>query len=71
MKSRKKAFTMIEVLIILTLIGFILIAELIILNTKSNQYGQPYYTAYNALRKAAYNVLADMYCPDENSSDTD
>ena len=71
MKSRKKAFTMIEVLIILTLIGFILIAELIILNTKSNQYGQPYYTAYNALRKAAYNVLADMYCPDENSSDPD
>ncbi|MBE7708492.1 MAG: hypothetical protein E7Z88_07285 [Cyanobacteria bacterium SIG27] len=61
----KKAFSMVELILIITLIGFIIIAELTILNNKMNEYGQPYFTAYNALKKASYNVLADMYCPGE------
>ena len=61
--KNKKAFSMVELILIITLIGFIIIAELTILNNKTNEYGQPYFTAYNALKKAAYNVLADMYCP--------
>lgn len=65
----KKAFSMIEMLIIIVLIGFIVIAELMILNNKINEYGQPYYTAYNALKKAAYNVLADIYCPGDSCPD--
>ena len=59
----KKAFSMVELILIIVLIGFIVIAELMILNNKVNEYGQPYFTAYNALKKASYNVLADMYCP--------
>lgn len=64
MKNKKKnAFTMIEILIVFVIIGFILVAELIILNSKSNEYGNPYYTIYNSLKKTSYNVLADLYCP--------
>ena len=64
----KKAFSMIEVMIVLTVIGFIIIAELCIINQKANEYGQSYYATYNALKKANYNVLADIYCPDVNST---
>jgi hypothetical protein len=31
------------------------------LKSESNKYAASYYTAYNSLKKAAYNVLADMY----------
>ena len=60
---------MVELIVVFSIIGFIVIAELIILNNKVNEYANPYYAAYNALKKASYNVLADMYCPDPNSSD--
>lgn len=71
MKFKKRGFSMIEVMVILGFIGFIVITELVILNSKVNEYGNPYYTVYNALKKASYNVLADMYCPDPNSEDED
>lgn len=67
--KNKKAFSLVEVLIVLVIIGFMVIAELCILNNKVNNYNQPYYTVYHALKKAAYNVLADMYCPDPDSDD--
>ena len=64
MKSNKKAFTLIEILIVMGIVGFILIVQLIVLMGKQNQYGAPYFTTYNSLKRAVYNVLADMYCPE-------
>lgn len=64
MKSHKKAFTLTEILIVMGIVGFILVIQLIVLMGKVNQYGGVYYTAYNALKRASYNVLADIYCPD-------
>ena len=66
LKTNKKAFSMVELIVVFSIIGFIVIAELIILNNKINEYANPYYAAYNALKKASYNVLADMYCPDKH-----
>lgn len=61
--NKKSAFTLTEILIMLTIIGFIMVAQLVVLNSKVNQYSGAYYTVYNAIRKTAYNVLADIYCP--------
>ena len=64
--QKKSGFSMLEMLVILCFIGIIVIIELVILNNKLNEYSSPYFTAYNALKKASYNVLADMYCPGES-----
>ena len=59
----QKGFSLVELFIVIVIIGFIVIAELIILNKKINQYDTPYYTIYNTLRKSSYAILADEYCP--------
>ena len=64
MKAQKKAFTLTEVLIVMLIVGFILTVQLIVLTGKINQYGAPYYTAYSAIKKTGYNILADIYCPE-------
>ncbi len=64
---RKKAFTLAEMLIVMTIIGIIVVLGLITLNGVMNDYGASYYNAYLTLKKAAYNVLADPYCPDATS----
>lgn len=61
--NKKSAFSLTEILIMLTIISFIIVSQLVILNAKVNQYSGPYFTAYNAVKKTAYNVLADIYCP--------
>jgi len=71
MKNKRRGFSMIELIVIMTFISFIVIIELMILNNKVNEYATPYYTVYNALKKASYNILADMYCPDPRSADPD
>lgn len=71
MKHQKRGFSMIELVVIMCFIGFLVIIELVILNNKMNEYATPYYTVYNALKKASYNVLADMYCPDPKSADAE
>ncbi len=67
--KRKKAFSLLELMIVFVIIGIITVIEMMILQTRINQYGALYYNIYSALKKASYNVLADMYCPDENSDD--
>ena len=67
----KKGFSLIEIIVVFTIIGIIMVIELLILQARINQYGAPYYNVYSALKKASYNVLADMYCPNENSDDPD
>ena len=62
--NKKDAFCMVEILMVLSFIGIIIVLETIILQNRINQYSAPYFNAYNSLTKAAYNVLADMYCPD-------
>lgn len=69
MNNKKHAFTIMEIMIVFTIIGIIIVFELIILQNRMNQYGAPYYNVYSALKKASYNILADMYCPDPNSED--
>ncbi|MBQ8635838.1 hypothetical protein IJ425_06780 [bacterium] len=69
MNFKKKAFTITEVLIVLCIMGFVLIVQLSVLMNKINDYGAPYYTAYNAINKAVYNVLADIHCPDSCTDD--
>ena len=69
MNSKKTAFSLMEIIIVFTIIGMIIIFELMILQTRINQYGAPYYNVYAALKKASYNILADMYCPNANSDD--
>lgn len=69
MRLKKPAFSLMEVMIVFVIIGVLLVFELIILQGRTNQYGAPYYNVYSALKKASYNILADMYCPDENSED--
>ena len=71
MKHKRLGFSMVELLVIIGFIGFIVIVELMILNNKMNEYATPYYTVYNALKKASYNILADIYCPNPTSSDPD
>lgn len=68
-KFNKKAFSLVEVLIVLSIIGFLAIAGLRTINSKEEQYNQPYYNAYNSIKKTAYNVLADLHCPDDSSDD--
>lgn len=63
MGIRKRAFTLVELAIMLSIVGVLLILALGIVKSVANQYGAPYYNAYNSLKKAAYNVLADMYKP--------
>lgn len=65
----KKAYSLVEVLIMLSIISLLAILGLKTLTNNTNQYGQAYYNAYNSLKKTAYNVLADMHCPDTNSED--
>ena len=69
MNFKKTGFTLIEIIIVFTIIGVITVFELIILQNRMNQYGAPYYNIYSALKKASYNILADMYCPNSNSDD--
>lgn len=64
MFSKKYAFTLVEILIVFVIIGIIIVLEMHILQAQLNQYSAPYYNAYNTLSKAAYNVQADIYCPD-------
>ena len=64
MKFQKNGFTVVEALIVLTVIGTILIFELIVLQGRINQYSASYFNAYDNLKKASYNILADMYCFD-------
>ena len=71
MESHKKAFTLIEILVVMGIVGFILIVQLVVLTSKLNQYGAPYHTVYNALKRASQNVLADMYCPDCTGDETE
>ncbi len=61
MGTRKRAFTLVELAIMLSIVGVLLILALSIVKSVTNQYGAPYYNAYNSLKKAAYNVLADMH----------
>ncbi len=65
MFSKKNAFTLIEILLVFLIIGIIITFETIVLQGQLNQYAAPYYNAYNTLFKAAYNVQADIYCPDD------
>lgn len=65
------AFSLAELLVVLTFISFILVYELVLFSRKTNQYGGIYYNAYNTLKKVAYNVFADTYCPDPTSEDPD
>ncbi len=67
--KRKKAFSLMEIMVVFVIIGIITVIEMLILQGRINQYGAPYYNVYSALKKASYNVLADMYCPDKNSDD--
>ena len=62
-KKFKFAYSMFELLIVFTLISFLIIYELIIVNRKMNEYGGVYYNAYNTLRKVTYNIFIDTYCP--------
>ena len=64
MSFKKKGFSLTEITIVLVIIGVILILELMVIQNRKNQYGAPYYAAYNALKKASANILADIYCPD-------
>jgi len=68
-KNKKYGFSMVELSIVMVFIGFLTIAGLVTLNTKLNEYSSPYFNVYNALKKASYNVLADIYCPDSESTD--
>lgn len=61
--NKKSAFSLTEVLVVLTFIGFIIVTQLVVMTSKVNQYSGPYFTVYNAVKKTAYNVLADIYCP--------
>ena len=69
MNLRKRAFTLTEILIVMTIVGFILIAQLSVLSSKINKYDGTYYRAYHTLHKAGYNILADMYCPGPSCPD--
>jgi len=69
MNHNKKAFSVVEVLVVLCFVGFIIITQLVILSSKINQYSAPFYTAYNAIKKTAYNILADIYCPGDACPD--
>lgn len=60
MQFKKRGFSLVELLIIFVIIGIVFFFVMHTLNNRTNQYGTPYYVVYNALKKAAYNVLADM-----------
>ena len=62
--DKKKAFTVVELIVVLVLIGVILSFEVQVIRHKVNQYGAAYYSTYNSLRKLAYNIIADTDCPD-------
>ena len=66
---KRDALNLTEILIVLIIIGIIVIGQITILKDKINQYATPYYTTYNTLKKAAYNVLSDPYCPDPTLRD--
>ena len=68
---KKNAFNLVELLIVFIIIGIILVAQMLIMKEKINQYTAPYYTTYNALKKAVYNVLSDPFCPSETLVDKD
>ncbi len=63
-KYTKKAFTIIELIVVFVIIGVILMLEMQTINKRINQYGPVYYSVYSSLRKVAYNILADLACPD-------
>ena len=67
MSFKKKGFSLVEIIVVMTIIGIILIIELMIISGRKNQYGAPYYTVYNALKKTSYNILADIYCPNSQN----
>ncbi len=68
-RLKKSGFSLIEIIIVFTIIGVVVILELIVLQGRANQYGAAYYNVYSALKKTSYNILADMYCPNANSED--
>ena len=60
---KKNAFTIIESIIVLMIIGVISTFALAVVKSDKNKYGPLYYTAYEVLRKANYSVYADPNCP--------
>ena len=69
MRISKKAFTITELMFVLLVIGIIISIQIRTINTRINQYSAGYFNTYHALKKAAYNVLADMYCPGPSCPD--
>ncbi|MBQ8847568.1 MAG: type II secretion system protein [Candidatus Gastranaerophilales bacterium] len=67
MKHKKIAFTLIEIMIVLGMVGMIIIFATQILMGRINQYSSSYTNIYRALQKASYNILADIHCPKNNS----
>jgi len=62
MNLRKKAFTIVEILVVFVFIGVIVVAELLVLKGRINQYSSSYYTTFEAIRKTSYNIMADIDC---------
>lgn len=58
----KRAFSLVELAMIITFIGVIIVFELMVLNRKINNYSASYYNAYNTLSLIAYNVFIDPEC---------
>ena len=67
MKHKKIAFTLIEIMIVLGMVGMIIIFAMQILMGRINQYTTPYAVIFRALQKTSYNILADIHCPNPNS----
>ena len=71
MNHKKSAFSFIEMTVIFIFIGLIALMQLRTMKTNINKYGPSYTSAYTTLKKAAYNVLADIHCPDPSSANTE
>ncbi len=60
--KNKSAFTLPELMVVFVIMGVLIVVTLYTINDRFTDFFTRYYTAYDALNKAAYNTYTDTYC---------